>query len=1225
VTGDLTGGCKNIDTVTVFNVNTFSTSITSPDDTICLNSSTSMTVTATPGSEGPFTYSWSPVSQGILAPTSQTTDVRPNNTTMYHVTVVSNAGCTVRDSFPIVLQGVGPQVTILPSSDYVCPGTNVQLTSLVSALECGAAGDPTNPCLPGSTFALTDIGTGTANTGFTTSPYYGTSWDVKVQYLYRASELQAMGLGAGTFTDLGFNISSKLSTQPFGSFTIKMACTTIQELPASNPLAFENAAFTTVLNPQAYVSNAGWNTHTLDVPYNWDGFSNLIIEICYDNSSTSSSDNVFYTATSFPGSVLWDNANLSTQSGCTALTSPTRGQNRPNTRFIMCKAPLSSYSFTWTGSNGVTLQDTSAPSVPVNAQVTYTLVVDDGTCQGDTFITLHVDTAVIITTGPDTVICNVDTIQLNAFLPNPAVPFCIRDYALTPIPYSAIIPTSTTFSGPVGDDAVSAAITMPFPFQFFCSTVARYYISTNGFIAFNIAPGSGCCAGQALPNPSTPNNLVAMVWEDLNTSSGGSIDYFVSGTAPNRVAVIRWKNVAYYSIGGFVNGEIQLFESTNVIEVHVSAVTTTGQTNTLGIEDSLGTIGYSPAGYNASPWIVSSPVAFRFTPQTAGNSLTSVVWSPSIGLSSDTVLKPFAFPTTNTTYTVSATFTNGCVSRDTINVSLGEFPYTLTVVPDSICSGDSVQLQFTGAGVNYVWSPDSSLSSSTAQNPFASPGVTTTYLISAADSVGCRIYDSLTVNVRTHSLISLGNPLSICPYDSVILSPTGSPYISYEWSTGDTTSSISTAAQTSTSQGYFVRVNDGYCFFNSDTVTISEFTLNPIVVQPSGDTSVCLGESMVLSADAGFITYQWSNGAQSQSITVSTPGSYSYIAIDNNGCVLRSEDTAYLSIVQPPVAAIISNSTVVCIGQGGLTLYVDPVSSIEYTWNPGGVVSDSLVVTSAGTYDLIANDNGCSSYSSIVITETQPPLIDLGDDQNLCSCDTSVFLASSVAGSYIWSNSDSIQGISVTQSGTYAVTVTDTDKCTASDDVTIDIHCLTVDATIPDPPTATVFIGRNAALDATTSYSSNFTYSWTPSIYLDDSSLHQPRVIAPQVTTTYTVMVSDLTNGCIASDTVRLAVVPPGIPPMPNAFTPNGDGHNDVYGPVIPLILQGIYTIGEMRIYNRWGQMVYNGNGYWDGTFSGTMQSAETYVYYITINGPDQNNPSVNIPYNLYGSFTLLH
>lgn len=1220
ISSDLQGGCKDKDTITVFNVPSYTTNITTPDDTICLHESTTLTVTATPQNQGPFTYSWTPVNQGILTPTQQTTQVKPTATTMYQVAVVSNSGCIVRDSFEIAINGVGPRVSILPSDNYVCPGSLVTLTASVSAVDCGPAPDPQNACLPNSTFDLQDVGTGTGAAGVNTTPYTGFYMDGRVQYLYRASELQALGLTAGAITDIAFNVSTKASTQPYNAFTIKMTCTSLDNLPTNYV-----AGLSQVLNPVSYTTTTGWNNHTLDIPYNWDGFSNLIIEVCYDNSSYTGYDQVFYTPTSFTNSVLWANNDLATQSGCSGITFTTPGVNRPNTEFVMCKAPLTNYNFTWTGSNGTTLPDTSIVTVPVNSNVDYNLIVTDANCQGDTSISLFVDTAVLISLGNDTAVCGNDTLQLNAALLHPAVPFCIPGYNLSAIPYATIAPTGTTTTGPAGDDVVSASLAMPFNFNFFCNSVSNYIISTNGFISFSTGQGAGCCAGQSVPDVNTPNNLIALCWADLNTTAGGNIDRFVTGTTPNQVLVVRWNNVSHFTGGGNITGEMHLYETTNVIELMVGSQTHPTHINTLGIENNNGTYGLTPAGYNSAAWTVSSPVAFRFTPQSAGNAVTNVSWTPTTGLSSDTILNPKAFPAVTTTYIVNATFTNGCTSHDTIKVSIGNFPHTLAAVPDSICVGDTTHLIFNGNGVSYLWTPNGSISSITAQSPFAWPYNTTTYHVTAFDSIGCRVDDTLNVIVKDHSA-SLGADAAICPYDSLTLIPTGGPYVSYLWSTGANTPTITTGAQTASTQSYFVRVNDGQCNYNSDTVIISEFVLNPIVVQPSGDTGVCVGETIVLGADGGYDVYLWSNGANTQFITTGTAGFYSYIAVDTNGCTLYSQDTAHVIVAQPPVAAIIVSDDTICENQSTSLLTVNPVNGIDYFWNPGGVQNDSFTVSTAGDYYLIASDNGCNSYDTVTIASVVPPVADLGADQTMCSCDTAIVLASNITGTYLWSNAATTPSISVATTGTYTLTVTDLNNCSASDAADITIRCLTVNAFVADPPSATVFVGGTATLNVDSfSYNSNFTYVWTPSTYLQDTTIQQPYVQSPQVTTTYLVQVTDVVNGCVAYDSVRLAVVPPGVPPMPNAFSPNGDGANDVYGPYFPPSLQGAYTIVTMRIYNRWGQLVYNGNGYWDGTFSGSLQPADTYFYYVTISGPDQNNPNVNINYNLTGAFTLLH
>jgi gliding motility-associated-like protein len=1216
VQSDLQGGCKNRDTVTVFNVQTFTTLTSSPDDTICLNSSTDVSVLATPSNEGPFTYLWGPSGSGVQTSGNQTTEVRPSTTTTYYVTVTSASGCPIVDSIDIVINGVGPKIVVNPSDNYVCPGDVVTLNSIVKAVECGPAADPQNACLPGSTYALNQVGNGTGSTTVTT-PYFGFWMDARLQYLYRASELQAAGLSAGSILDISYYVTGKFSTQPYNEFTVKMGCTSLNQLPANYV-----AGLTEVVAPAPYTTDTGWNTHTLTTPYQWDGFSNLIVEVCFNNSSYTDYDDIQFTATSFPGSVLYDFGDLSGSSGCTALTTPVLAQERPNMRFVMCNPPLSNYTFTWTGSDGSTLPNTPNPTVAVNNDVTYNVVIDDGTCQGDTSVALFVDTAVLINAGLDTIICGADTIQLNAFLENPVVPVCVPNYNLSSIPYNPITNTGAVSNGPTGDDVMSGAFPIGFNFEYFCNAYSNFYVSTNGFITFTAGQGSSFTS-QNIPNAAAPNNLIALCWEDLLTNAG-TITYFVDGVAPNRKLVVRWTNSTFFAAAGNFTGQIQLHETTNVIELHLGSMTATGQTATVGLENGNGSVGISPPGFNNSGWTVSTPVAFRFTPQVSGAGLVGVQWSPSVGLSDTTILNPQAYPSVTTDYVLAATFSNGCVTYDTVRVAIGDFQFTTSVIPDSICSGDAAQLQFNG-GVSWTWSPAASLNSDVIANPSATPAVTTDYVVVAFDSIGCRAEDTLTVVVRTHPAISLGADQSVCPYDSVTLSPTGGPYTSYDWSTGATTPTITTASQSTITQDYWVRVNDGYCFFNSDTVTITEFTLNPIVLNPSGDTAVCIGESITIYADQGYQTYIWSNGANTPQITVSTPGQYSYIAIDGNGCTLQSQDTANVISVPRPAADILVSDASICDGQTTATLSVSPVAGIVYTWTPGNVVGSSVVVDTAGTYYLQASDNGCINLDSTVITSTVPPVATLGADQNICSCDTTVVLDPQVQGTYVWSTGATTATLPVNASGTYSVVVTDNNDCTASDTAEVNIRCLTADAFVADPSNGTVFIGRNAAMTVNTSYQSSFDYLWTPSTYLDDTTNQNVFATAPQTTTTYVVYVTDAVNGCTAVDTVLLRVLPPGIPPMPNAFTPNGDGVNDTYGPYIPAAMQGIYTVTAMRIYDRWGNMVYNGTANWDGTFNNVLQPAETYIYYITINGPNQSDPNQNVDFNLVGSFTLIH
>ena len=91
---------------------------------------------------------------------------------------------------------------------------------------------------------------------------------------------------------------------------------------------------------------------------------------------------------------------------------------------------------------------------------------------------------------------------------------------------------------------------------------------------------------------------------------------------------------------------------------------------------------------------------------------------------------------------------------------------------------------------------------------------------------------------------------------------------------------------------------------------------------------------------------------------------------------------------------------------------------------------------------------------------------------------------------------------------------------------------------------------------------------------------------------------------------------------IPNAFTPNGDGKNDVF---FPILAGNFQEVTEFRIYNRWGQMVHNSNTPWDGTFDSKTQPAGTFVYYTIIRVPDQQNAGATKDLKFQGSFSLLH
>ena len=142
------------------------------------------------------------------------------------------------------------------------------------------------------------------------------------------------------------------------------------------------------------------------------------------------------------------------------------------------------------------------------------------------------------------------------------------------------------------------------------------------------------------------------------------------------------------------------------------------------------------------------------------------------------------------------------------------------------------------------------------------------------------------------------------------------------------------------------------------------------------------------------------------------------------------------------------------------------------------------------------------------------------------------------------------------------------------------------------PRDTSVVLGQPLQLGA----SGSTNYAWTPTTWLNNPSISNP-ISLPQNNIEYVVRVSNAA-GCFDTDTILVKVfkVKPDLY-VPNAFTPNGDGNNDIFRP----IAIGMKSIDNFQVYNRWGQMLYSGTGNgagWDGTFGGKGQEAATYVWY---------------------------
>ncbi len=377
------------------------------------------------------------------------------------------------------------------------------------------------------------------------------------------------------------------------------------------------------------------------------------------------------------------------------------------------------------------------------------------------------------------------------------------------------------------------------------------------------------------------------------------------------------------------------------------------------------------------------------------------------------------------TYNITATDSSGCTgtSSDVI-VIVNPLPTPTIIADDTLdfCLGGLVNLS-TQDYESYQWSTGAiSQSIQVTQSG--------TYTVTVTDSVGCASASAqadVTVFVPPTVTVTTTGPTQFCFGDSVLL--TSSLGLSYLWSNGATTQSI----WVFTSGSFNVQVTDeNGCTGTSPLVTIEVYSLPNADIIANGPTEFCLGDSVILTATGGQ-SYLWSTGSTGNSIVVYTSGSYYVIADNQFGCTDTSSSVSVL-VNQPPVVAIFPDGPTEFCDGGTVGLVANGADS--YLWSTGET-GPVITVSTSGLYSVIGTDaNGCSTETSdieVTVFQNPTPTITAGGPTEFCDGDT-VVLTSSVADSYLWSTSATTQSIIVTATGSYTVSVIDSNGCAGSSD-----------------------------------------------------------------------------------------------------------------------------------------------------------------------------------------------
>jgi len=492
------------------------------------------------------------------------------------------------------------------------------------------------------------------------------------------------------------------------------------------------------------------------------------------------------------------------------------------------------------------------------------------------------------------------------------------------------------------------------------------------------------------------------------------------------------------------------------------------------------------------------------------------------------------------------------------------------------------------------------------------------YSVSVTDATGCSSVRSFTITTSVGPAVTFSTTPSICiaSNGSATLTASGgtAPY-TYGWLT--TPVQISPTASGLVSGTYSVLVGDASGCSATYSVVVP-LVLNTFSITSAQTNIKCFGNSngSASATPAGGTSpysYAWSTAPMQTSSSISNilVGNYSVIITDANGCT----QTSTFSITQPTVLTTttsVANNALCYLSSDGsaITNPVGGTSPYTYGWTPSGQNTQTASGLNAGTYSAVVTDaNGCTVSSSATIT--QPTAISLTQTIVQASCGISDGSASVTASggtgayTYLWLTSpvQTTQTINNLATGAYNVLVTDANGCNQSIPVNVPTSGPPVAAFTNNPDTVNMLDALVYFTDHSTNSSTwlwNFGDPHNPASSFTQNSTH---TYSDTGIYCITLIVTDPGGVCKDTTVHCIKVEAPYTFYIPNCFTPNGDGFNEMF------IGEGTYIKTFLiLVFDRWGNKIFESNDItkgWDGKYQGgnsdKLVPEDVYVWKVNI------------------------
>lgn len=613
-------------------------------------------------------------------------------------------------------------------------------------------------------------------------------------------------------------------------------------------------------------------------------------------------------------------------------------------------------------------------------------------------------------------------------------------------------------------------------------------------------------------------------------------------------------------------------------------------------------------------------------------------WTPANSLSASNIANPTASPAANTTYTVQVASGN-CKVTDTIQVMLGSLNITATGTNETCYGyhdGTATAVANGTAPYTYLWSNNAATQTISQLNGG-------NYQVTVTDNNGCSSTAAVTISSTSPFLFSNIAVTDVKCYGGndgniSVTATGGNGNISYVWNTGGTGN---TAAALTANTPYTVSATDADgCMADTSftlaapapvTVTIAatDITCNP----GGAGTSITpnAGHDGTVSATAnggtGTISYLWNtpNADATAAVSNLTAGNYSVVVTDANHCSASANAT--LSEPQPmsitasslaPLCINNANGTITANSTGGTGTYDFALSFNNTVIQTNGTGGFTGLV--AGDYVISVSDaRNCVKTANINLPQPPADAFDISTTPTSCFgpefTDGKIIITpvSTLNQPYLYAldggSNQQLNEFNGVSAGSHRLMMTNSRGCITDTTVTVEQPAQVTVEIIPD--NSSVQTGESVQLNTVLS-NSNFTdvsYNWSPDQGLSCVDCASPVVSSYDNNNEYSLTVTY--NGhCKATATASIRVSGNPAPFVPNVFTPNGDGNNDVF-----MVFGKNLGKVNLMVFNRWGEKVFESNNQyagWDGTYKGEMQNTNVFVYQVTATYLDGSTYATN-------------